>query len=271
MIIGGFSYRCLPILLVSIVFLPGCRNPEKEQLRMRPLTALIDYYDSAQGVTLRIKKLDAHDCESLFGKRSHRLFKKFRKRQPIWPIQFSLTNDTSKLISLKASDISLPQMSYKQVASRLQKNSLTQVFGTIASSLLIGGFLAMGSFLALSASGIMLLTTGSFSITAPFAVIGSSALAAIPTFLILGTPILSTIRGVQTSHTNQIITRDIKNYSLKNQLVVEPHTTVDMVVFVSKFQYKPQFTVHVSDPENAEEKITFHVTIPNATHEFIVR
>ncbi len=238
---------------------------------MRPLTALIDYYDSAQGVTLRVKKLDTHDCESLFGKRSQRLFKKFRKRQPVWPIQLSITNDTNKLISLKPSDITLPQVNYKQVASRLQKNSFTQVFGTIASSLLIGGFLAIGSFLALSASGIMLLATGSFSITAPFAGIGISALAAIPTFLILGTPILSTVRGMQTAQNNQMITRDIKNYSLKNQLVVEARTTVDIVIFVSKFQYKPQFTVNVSNPENAKEKITFHVTIPHSTHKFIVR
>ncbi len=271
MIIGGFSYRYLPILLLSVAFLPGCKNPEKGRLCIRPLTALIDYYDSAQEVTLRVKKLDAHDCESLFGKRSQRLFKKIRKRQPIWPIQLSITNDTNKLISLKPSDISLPQMNYKQVASRLKKNSFTQVFGTIASSLLIGGFLALGSFLALSASGIILLATGSFSITAPFAVVGSSALIAIPTFLILGTPILSTVRGVQTSQANQIITRDIKNYSLKNQIVVEPYTTTDMVIFVSKPQYKSQFTVNVSNPEQAKEKITFQVTIPTATHKFIVR
>jgi len=263
--ISGFSRRHMPILLLAVLMLPSCKQPDKIQVYMRPLTALIDYYDTSQGVTLRVKKLDAHDCELLLGPQSKRLFKRFRKRQPIWPIQLSLTNETDKLIALKSSDISLMQVNYKQVASRLHKNSLTQILGTFASSLLIGGFLAVGSFLALSASGIVLLTTGSFSITAPFAVIGSTALAAVPAFLIIGTPVLSTVRGVQASHANQSISQDVKQYSIKDQLVVSPHSTQDVVIFVSKPDYRPTFTAKVSHPENAREKITFHVSIPESS------
>lgn len=262
--IRRFSKNILPILVLAVTFLPNCKNPHKAQLMMRPLAALIDYFDSAQGVTIRVKKLDRHDSGLLLGERSARLFKRFRKRQPIWPIQISLTNDTNKLISLKPSDISLKQVDYKRVASRLNNNSFTQIFGSIASSLLVGGFLAMGSFLALSASGIVLLATGSLSITAPFAVIGSSALAAIPALLIVGTPVLSTVRGVQTAKHNKMVTREIKNYSLKTQLVVEPHKTVDMVIFISKSDYKPRFTIGVSHPENGAEKIQFHVRMPDS-------
>ncbi len=271
MINGGFSHRMIPILILMLAVLPGCKDPSKGRLGMRPLTSLVDYEASQEGVTLRVKKLDAHDCETILGKPSQRLFKKFRKRQPIWPLQISLTNNTNKLVAMKPSDISLEQLSYKSVSSRLHKNSFTQVFGTIASSLLIGGLLALGSVLTLSASGILLLTTGSFSITAPIAIIGSSALAAIPTLLIIGTPILSTVRGVQTAQNNRVMKQDIKSYALKEQVVVPPYQTADMLIFVSKQNYEPLFSVKVTNPENAEEKITFNVAIPSSPQKFIVR
>ncbi|EKD48907.1 MAG: hypothetical protein ACD_64C00072G0002 [uncultured bacterium] len=261
-----FSQRMLPIVLCVTIFLPSCKSPEKQHLMMRPLAALIDYFNSAQGITLRVKKLDKHDSGLLLGERSARLFKRFRKRQPIWPIQISLTNDSNKLISLKASDIDLKQVDYKQVASRLNNNSFTQIFGSIASSLLLGGLLAVGSFIALSASGILLLTTGSLSITAPFAVIGSSALAAIPALLVVGTPVISTVRGIQTAKHNTMVRREIKNYSLKEQLIVEPYKTVDIVIFVSKSDYKSHFTIDVSHPEKAEEKVRFNVRIPESPY-----
>lgn len=262
--IRRFSHITLPILVLAVTALPNCKNPHKAQLMMRPLAALIDYFDSSQGVTVRVKKLDRHDSGLLLGERSARLFKRFRKRQPIWPIQISLTNDTNKLIALKPSDISLKQVDYKRVASRLNNNSFTQIFGTIASSLLVGGFLAMGSFLALSTSGIVLLATGSFSFTAPFAILGSSALAAIPALLVVGTPVLSTVRGVQTAKHNKVVRQEIKKYSLKGQVVVEPRKTIDMVIFVSKPDYKPEFSINVSHPERGDEKIEFNVKMPNS-------
>lgn len=259
-----FSHYFLFFAAAVMLVVPGCKNQKKAPLMMRPLAALIDYFDSAQGVTIRVKKLDKHDSGLLLGERSARLFKRFRKRPPIWPIQISLTNDTNKLVTLKASDISLKQVDYKRIASRLNNNSFTQIFGTIASSVLVGGFLAMGSFLALSTSGIVLLTTGSFSFTAPFAVLGSSALAAIPAVLIVGTPALSTVRGIQTARHNKVVRQEIKKYSLKNQVIIEPHKTVDMVIFVSRFDYKQTFTVAVSHPERGDEKIMFDVKMPNS-------
>lgn len=254
----------LAIAMGLMLIVPSCKNPHKEALQMRPLAALIDYFDSAQGVTLRVKKLDKHDSGLLLGDRSARLFKRFRKRPPIWPIQISLTNDTTKLVALKASDISLKQVDYKRVASRLNNNSFTQIFATIASSLLIGGFLAAGSFLALSTSGIVLLATGSFSITAPFAVLGSSALVAIPALLVIGTPVLSTVRGVKTAQHNREVRQEIKKYNLKEQVIVEPHQTVDMVIFVSRVDYKSEFSIEVTHPERGNEKIEFQVKIPQS-------
>lgn len=257
---GGW-YR-VSLIAVFVMLLPACKRPNAER-SLRSLPTLIDYHSSQSGVDLHIKKLNEHDCQSILGKPARRLFKKFRKRQPVAPLQISVTNNTDKLISLKPSDINLPQVPYKKIANRLSNSSVLQMFGALFSSLFIVGFLAVGSCLALGATGILLFATGSLSVTIPAAILGSSAAAALPLFLIIGTPVLSTVRGVQTSRANQSITRDIKQFSLHNQVVVEPHETIDMLIFVEKLQFRPTFTVKVSNPEKAQEQITFNVRIPS--------
>ena len=260
MINGGWWYRLAPVI-VLLFALSGCRKNVNVR-SLRSLPTLIDYQGSQHGIDLQVKKLNEHDCQSILGKPSHRLFKKFRKRSPISPLQISVTNNTEKLIALKPSDIDLPQVPYKKVANRLSNSSLLQIFGTILSSLFIGSFIAMGSFLALGASGILLFATGSLSITIPAAVIGSSAALALPLFLVIGTPVLSAVKGVETARANQSITRDIKQFSLHDQLIVEPYETVDMLIFVEKLQFKPNFTINITDPEHAQNQITFNVRIP---------
>ena len=261
MINGGWWYRLAPVIVLLFV-LPSCRKNVNVR-SLRSLPTLIDYQGSHHGIDLRVKKLNEHDCQSILGKPSHRLFKKFRKRPALCPLQISVTNNTEKLIALKPSDINLPQVPYKKVANRLSNSSLLQIFGTIVSSLFIGGFLAMGSVLALGASGILLFATGSLGVTLPAAVIGSSAALALPIFLVIGTPVLSTVKGVQTVRANQSITRDIKQFSLHTQLIVEPYETVDVLIFVEKMHFRSAFTFNITNPEHAQNQITFNVHIPS--------
>lgn len=260
--VGGVWYRLMPIILLVAITLPGCKSSHKSYY-LRPLPSLIDYQGTQNDIDLRVKKLNEHDCQSILGKSSNRLFKKFRKRRPIQPLQISITNNTNKLISIKPSDISLPQVPYKKVANRLSNNSLIQVFGAFLSSLFIGGFLAVGSFLALSATGLLLFVTGSLGLTIPAAIIGIPAAAAFPLFLIIGTPVISTMRGVKTVQANHAITKNIKQYALKVHTIISPHETVDMLIFVDKFAYRPSFSIKITNPQNAQKQISFNVHIPS--------
>lgn len=257
---GGW-YR-IGIIAVILMIIPACKRPQAER-SLRSLPTLIDYHGSQSGIDLCVKKLNEDDCRSILGKPAQRLFKKFRKRKPISPLQISVTNNTDKLISLKPSDIDLPQVPYKKVARRLSNSSVLQMFGALFSSLFIVGFLAVGSCLALGASGILLFATGSLTVTIPAAILGSSAAVALPLFLIIGTPVLSTVRGVQTARRNQSISRDIKQFSFHNLVVVEPHETIDMLIFVERAEFRPTFTIKVTHPEKAQRQITFNVRIPS--------
>lgn len=267
---GGYMNKhsqLYALAIIGILFVPGCKRPIHKQPYLRPLTSYIDYHTIKQGITLRVKQLSAQDCKPLLGERAHRLFKKHRRRRPVIPLQLSITNDTHNLAALDPKNIDLPLADPRAIATRLQRNSFIQAFGGIAAGLVVTTVLALGSVFALSASGILLVIIGSMKALAPLALLGGSALLVTPFFLIIGTPVVSTIKGVQTTKNNQLIKREIKDHSLKHALIIEPHQTIDTLIFVEKSQFQQQFTITIANPEKAQEKISFHVTLPKKSNE----
>ena len=248
----------IPFILTLV---PGCKKKSSLNPYLRPLTSYIDYQSTKQGITLRAKFLSARDCIPFLGNNAHRLFKRHRRRPAIFPIQLSITNNTNKLAALEPKDIDLRLTDYHNVAERLHRNSFIQAFGGIAAGLLITATLAFGSIFALSASGMLLVIIGSIKALAPIAIFGGSALLITPVFLVIGTPVVSTIKGVKTARHNRRIKNDIKEHSLKHALVVEPGETIDTLIFVQKNHYKDQFFVTFVNPENTEDRIPFHVRL----------
>ncbi len=256
-------YISLIAAIVLIAILPGCKHKNIRLPYLQPLTSYIDYQETKQGVTMRAKQLSPENCKSLLGERADRLWKKQRRRHPIFPLQLSITNTTNHLVALKPSDIDLKLTEYQSVASRLHRNSLMQVFGGVAAGLIVTGLLAIGSAFALSASGMLLVILGSVKALAPLAILGCSALIVTPFFLVIGTPIVSTMKGIQTSQYNHMVKKELKERSLAHALVVEPHQTIDTLIFVAKPNYKRKFVITISDPEQAQNHIAFRVRLRN--------
>ena len=136
-----------------------------------------------------------------------------------------------------------------------------QALGEILAGLAITGALVACSALALSASGILLMVIGSAKAFAPAALLGSSALLITPFFLVVGTPVISTIKVVKTSRENNLIKKELKENSLKHTLLIEPHKTVDTLIFVSNQNYQQEFTITIRDPQNAQNRIQFPVKL----------
>ena len=252
------------IVGMGLTIIPGCKRKNIQPPYLRPLTSYVDYQKNKEeeNVTLRAKKLSPQDCESLIGPHARRLFKKHRRRQPICPIQLSITNnDPQRSLSLEPKNISLSLTNAQTVVNRLQRDSFIQAFGGIAAGLFITGILAFGSIFALSASGMLLVIIGSMQALAPLAVLGGSALLVTPFFLVVGTPIVSTVKGIQTSKQNYKLKKEIEEHSLDQSLIVEPGETVDTLIFVEKQKYKEKFAISLTNPENEHERINFHVQL----------
>jgi hypothetical protein len=247
------------IFFALLLLLPGCAKKLTKPLRLRPLTSYLDHQSSNQGITLRVKQLSPKDCEQFLGTAAHRLFKRRHQRQPIYPMQLSITNNTHEMAALKAENISLKLADTKRVIARLQTNSIVQVFGSITAGFLATVLIAAGSVFALSASGVVLLVAGSIQALAPMAFLGGSALVAAPVFLLIGTPIASTIKGVESHRQNKILNQEIRTNTLKNSLLIDPYQTVDTLIFVEKKNYKEKFTISFTNPHDDHQRAKFFV------------
>lgn len=254
---GVISY--LLILCIGIG-LPGCTRKLTRPLRMRPLTSYLDYQSTYENITLRVKQLSPRDCEHFLGAAAHRLFKRRHMHPPIYPLQLSITNNSAEQILLKPEDISLRLVDTRRVIKRLQTSSVAQVFGSVAAGLLVTALLTAGSVFALSASGVLMLVAGSMQAIAPFAILGGSAFIVAPVFLLVGTPIASTMKGVEATRQNRILQHEIRTNALKTAITIDAYQTVDTLIFVEKKHYTETFTVTFSNPHDpSEKKVTFLV------------
>ena len=255
----GKQFTAQIFFAVVLLLLPGCAKKLTKPLRLRPLTSYLDHQSSNQGITLRVKQLSPKDCEQFLGIAAHRLFKRRHQRKPIYPIQLSITNNSHEMMALRPENISLKLADTKRVIRRLQTNSVVQVFGSIVAGFLATALIAAGSIFALSASGVVLLVVGSIQAFAPMAFLGGSALVVAPAFLLIGTPIASTVKGIEATRQNQILQQEIKTTALRDSLLIDPYQTVDTLIFVEKKNYKQRFTISFTNPHNAQKKATFWV------------
>lgn len=251
-------------LLLALSLLPGCTKEKKIPIpRLRLLSSYIDYQETRRGITLCAKKLSVDDCKSLFGKRSKFLFKKSRRKQPIYPIQLSIHNQTESPISLKPKNISLSLTPCKEVMGRVRQNTTLQVVGGIACTVLAASLLVAGAVFALTSGGIFTALFGSMgaSVAAPLIVVGLSAVIVTPFFLVIGTPVVSTLKGVHSAQKNALVKKELDAKTLSTELIIDPDQTIDTVIFVSRPQYQKNFTVAFTQPNTTTQITTFCVDL----------
>lgn len=249
------------LLIILVAGLPGCKQKNGQCYGLRPLTSYIDYQETKQGITLRVKQLSQDDCKFLMGDRAKFLWKKRRRRKPIVTIQLSLTNDVNNLIALKPTDIDLKLVEYKRVARHLHRNSFMQLFGQLFAGAVITVAVAAGSIFALSATGMLVVLAGSMKAILPATILGGIGILAPPAFLVIGGPILSTAKLTQSARQNAAVRQGLKTHNLRQALLVEPHQTVDTLIFVEKQNYRRNFTITIRDPKHPLKTIEFPVLL----------
>ncbi len=255
--------RCLFVMILCALvgLLPNCKKKQNSHSRLRPLTSYIDYQATKQGITVCVKQLCQEDCKPLLGNRAGRLWKKHRRRKPIIPLQLAITNQTNRLVALQPQDIDLKLTPYNTVARRLHRNSFIQLFGELFAGVAITGALVVGTVIALSTSGLLLVLIGNIKALIPAAIISGAGLLIPPLFLTIGTPAISTWNVARTAKQNVAIKKELKSYSLRHALLIEPYQTVDTLIFVSKDNYKQDFEIAMRDPKLPQNRIPFKVKL----------
>lgn len=107
----------LILLLVLVKTAIYGQKEDQPVFQLIPLTEqLVDYKQTQDEITLRVKRLTYEDTYKVFGDRVKKIF---NSKNPITPIQFSITNCSDKnwLIADKNIDLKLEMI--KNVKSRL--------------------------------------------------------------------------------------------------------------------------------------------------------
>ncbi len=251
-----------------LLILSECET-KYQKINLEPLTEQTkQYQETKNGITIRAKVLDETETKDIFGKNAQKLFTKKRFKlktnvekpvtikDAIVPIQFTLSNNSQKIIHLQEKDINLPLVTTKQVTKRLYYNPAGRIFACIG--ICIASSIALG----LLPTGIGILTVsssvGTCALMNPAGVLAIyiGAVAA-GTFFITATPTTATYQGIKARKANNTISEDIKEKNIK-EISIASNQTVSFLLFVPKSYFKSEFdfSVHTLD-----EKIIFNVNL----------
>jgi len=247
-----YQFTSAAVLFLSIICLPGCLKKKKPQpCQLKPLRSYLNYEKTQNDVALRAKKLTKRETIKTFGPRGKQLFNKQRKT--IQPIQLSIENNSTELLVLKPEHIDLQLTPYNHVASRLKKNTLFQMLGTLTVGALATAAIATG--------GVAALVIGGVAASVPLIIAGTVTCIASPFFLLIGAPIATTVKGIETAKANNHAKKQVREKTLPPVLLIEPGQTIDTLIFVKKRNYSPQFDVTFMNQHEPEQLNTFTVIL----------
>ena len=132
------------------------------------------------------------------------------------PVQISIRNDSNDAFYLPISGVSLPIVDPEVVAEELQYSTAARTVAMTGVGFVGANLIAIPSLLLLGPLGVI-----------P------------PVAMLLATPVVT---GVETSQANQQMENDFNKKGAKDVYIV-PHSTINMLFFVPKDEYHPDFTI----------------------------
>lgn len=208
------------LFILSIFYLSGCASYRAADLAN--LEFLLNATPKSKDLVAAAKAFSQEDCERYLGRKS--LIQNFQ------PIQLVIHNNTEKSYDFSVSRLGLPYCRPEDVANTVHSSTGVSAIGTGAAGFVIG------LPVALPVAAISALSD------APV----SSVPIGILTFVPAG--ISAMVGGIHSSRVNEKLSRDYSYKAAKDQ-ILEPHSSINALIFVPKAGYQSQFTVTLIDLE----------------------
>jgi hypothetical protein len=237
----------LGALCAAILLLPACgpQYQNKALIPMRENTA--QYQETKNQVTVYAKRLNRSEANALFDGRGKYLFS---THNPIYPIQITVVNKSADEISFDPTKITLKFANPKNVANRLQYQTVFNTVGIIAAGIL--GFVILAP--------LTMIACLSGSATAGIAILGGKAALA---GLLVITPTASIYYGNAWSKANQRITTDLNCKTARKSdtsiATIKPEEELSCILFADGKSFNPQFDVTIQKNNHA---IIFNANLP---------
>jgi hypothetical protein len=236
-------FAALGLLLV----LPGCVQ-EYKKTKLMPLSKQTAHFEQTKdGVTLRVKKFDADDCEEAFSGRGSSLV---TGKNAVFPLQLSIENKSNHAVFLCDEMIGLSLTSYKKVTRLLR------------SGWSVGGGLGVAVAVAFGAS------FWPFYLCAPSLFFSGSIFQSLFVVSALSVPVLVGISMVDRANSEAAILDvnmelDVSEKALQEGgIFVSPDQRLNFLVFVAQKDYRNEFSIILKNAADEKDAIKFDVVLP---------
>ena len=132
------------------------------------------------------------------------------------PVQISIRNDSNDPFYLPVNGISLPIVDPEIIAKELEYSTAARTVAMTGAGFVGANLIAIPSMLLLGPLGVL-----------------------VPLATLVAAPVVT---GVKSSQANQQMEQDYNKKGVKD-VYISPHTTINMLLFVSEDQYHPNFTI----------------------------
>ena len=132
------------------------------------------------------------------------------------PVQISIRNDSNDPFYLPVNGISLPIVDPEIIAKELEYSTAARTVAMTGAGFVGANLIAIPSMLLLGPLGVL-----------------------VPLATLVAAPVVT---GVKSSQANQQMEQDYNKKGAKD-VYISPHTTINMLLFVTEDQYHPNFTI----------------------------
>ena len=231
------------IFLAVLVLLPGCilHVPSYRRQPLRMIRENFTYSEVEKNVMLRAKLLSDIDKQDLFTDRIGAI-----EGEEFKVVYVSIHNLSDKNYILIPHRIDLRQMSCNNVVGLMKKTSSVGRLATYVFS----GIVSKKLFILSATAGIASANVIALSVVASTVGVGLEVISLIGLF-----------RGIKSIVMNRRISRDLKEKTLHEKIIINSGQQYDGLIFVKSCDYTPQFAVTMHENNNKKNTVTFDVDL----------
>ncbi len=236
------TYRFLLVLTV-LALCAGCARPRYRMAPLKPVNKRAAFFsETKEGVKIRLKMLSQEQTNKLFKGRGKRL-KKSRRGCCIVPLQCTLKNYTSKVVTLCKQDIDLPVINYKEVARRMFASTTKRVAALTAVGI---------SCMAITFAGSCVCGLAGAMSGLPIFIAASYGTGAISGAFLIGTPVVTYLHATGSRQVNQLMCDDLEQKTVGDTLTINPFSEETFLMFIAEKDLKNRFAITVKKEDSCD-------------------
>jgi hypothetical protein len=223
------------LFLAVLALLPGCYHvPSYKRTSLRMVSTDFSYGNVKNNVILQVKHLHEAEKHAMVGCKAGRLKNSFKV------LCFSINNLSDSSYIFSPADIDLTLTSYTDIAKTLKTNSLRGITtGAVATASTAVVCMGAGAFGMIQQLPVL------------FPVLG---------VLTTGIAVVSFSKGIKSAVMNRRVKNDLKEKTFHEQIILNPGSHYEGLIFIKYVDYKSQFNVTIHEKDGAES-IAFDVDL----------